>query len=201
MIEIGASGSPRSPRNYPCKRIFSFRLRYLLGALSLLCIYFCWQTIWLYARDISRVEEVRILSRKDRVFKTDHFHDMRAALERISQIESFLVERAANVPVDHRKAKFGIASKKLEQLAEAAKPQPQMKPLPPDPFKENPLLVPFDKEGFPILTQDQIDYYSTHFHPLDPRAELPPYVGDQANYWPPNSGTNLIPIASLLHLY
>lgn len=81
-------------------------------------------------------------------------------------------------------------------------PRPTSKPavppvgIPPDPFGEDPNRVPFDASGFPILTKDQIKYYSTYFHPDDPRRDIPPYEPASAGYWPPNAGRCLsLPIA------
>ncbi len=58
----------------------------------------------------------------------------------------------------------------------------------PDPFKEDPNLVPFDSAGFPVLTEEQADYYMNNFHITDPRAKLPAYEGDLCGYRNPQSG-------------
>lgn len=63
-----------------------------------------------------------------------------------------------------------------------------LSPPPSDPHYGHPSLVNYDEDGFPILTEEQIKYYSTQFYPEDPRSKIPPYVGNAGGYWPPNSG-------------
>ncbi len=58
----------------------------------------------------------------------------------------------------------------------------------PDPFKEDPNLVPFDGHGFPVLSEDEADHYRHNFHVTDPRAKLPGYPGDLCAYRHPESG-------------